>query len=63
MKTFKENARKATNLLLTVIPQIAAEDWSDTLAELQVSCSVAHHNPRAKDTHCGSHLNVIHITW
>ena len=36
MKTFKGNARKATELLLALIPRIAAEDWADTQAELQV---------------------------
>ena len=41
MKTFKENARKATDLLLFVIPRIAAKDWSDTLAEMQKTAKAA----------------------
>lgn len=46
MKTFKANARKATELLLAVIPRIAAEDWVDTLAELQVR--VHYHDQRQR---------------
>lgn len=33
VKTFKENAEKAIKVLLTAIPRIAQEDWSDTLKE------------------------------
>lgn len=46
MKTFKANACKATELLLAVIPRIAAEDWADTLAELQVR--VHYHSQRQR---------------
>ncbi|NXA36722.1 MTAP phosphorylase, partial [Eudromia elegans] len=37
LKTLKENANKATSILLTAIPQIASMEWSDTLHMLKVS--------------------------
>lgn len=33
----KENANKATSILLTAIPQIGAMDWTGTLHNLKVS--------------------------
>nr|ACO51785.1 S-methyl-5-thioadenosine phosphorylase [Aquarana catesbeiana] len=38
LKTLKENANKATSILLTAIPQIAAMDWCDTLQSMK--CTV-----------------------
>ncbi|KAL8583792.1 hypothetical protein ACOMHN_036427 [Nucella lapillus] len=35
VKTFKENAKRAIDVLLAAIPCIAQEDWADTLAEKQ----------------------------
>ncbi|XP_009675318.1 S-methyl-5'-thioadenosine phosphorylase isoform X3 [Struthio camelus] len=42
LKTLKENANKATSILLTAIPQIASMEWTDTLHILKttVQCSV-----------------------
>ncbi|KAG9479367.1 hypothetical protein GDO78_012828, partial [Eleutherodactylus coqui] len=38
LKTLKENANKATSILLTAIPQIAAMDWTDTIQNIK--CTV-----------------------
>ncbi|XP_053321884.1 S-methyl-5'-thioadenosine phosphorylase isoform X2 [Spea bombifrons] len=35
LKTLKENANKATSILLTAIPQIASMDWADTLNNMK----------------------------
>ncbi|XP_029462704.1 S-methyl-5'-thioadenosine phosphorylase isoform X1 [Rhinatrema bivittatum] len=35
LKTLKENANKATSILLTAIPQIAAMDWTETQQNLK----------------------------
>ncbi|XP_006037555.1 S-methyl-5'-thioadenosine phosphorylase [Alligator sinensis] len=42
LKMLKENANKATSILLTAIPQIGAMDWTGTLHNLKgtVQCSV-----------------------
>ncbi|EGW01216.1 S-methyl-5'-thioadenosine phosphorylase [Cricetulus griseus] len=42
LKTMKENANKAKNLLLTTIPQIGSVEWSETLRNLKnmAQCSV-----------------------
>ncbi|XP_049751383.1 S-methyl-5'-thioadenosine phosphorylase isoform X2 [Elephas maximus indicus] len=37
LKTLKENANKATSVLLTTIPQIGSMEWSETLHNLKVS--------------------------
>ncbi|OXB76042.1 UNVERIFIED_CONTAM: hypothetical protein H355_000302 [Colinus virginianus] len=37
LKTLKENANKATSILLTAIPQIGSMEWTDTLHTLKVS--------------------------
>lgn len=36
LKTLKENANKATSLLLTAIPQIGSMDWTETQHNLKV---------------------------
>ena len=36
LQTFKENAHKAHDLLLDVIPRIAAEDWTEIIQKKQV---------------------------
>lgn len=38
MKTMKENANKASSILLTAIPQISQMDWAQTMKTLKVSC-------------------------
>lgn len=42
LKTLKENANKATSILLTAIPQIGSMDWTETLHNMKctVQCSV-----------------------
>uniref|UniRef100_A0A8C8VIY3 S-methyl-5'-thioadenosine phosphorylase n=1 Tax=Pelusios castaneus TaxID=367368 RepID=A0A8C8VIY3_9SAUR len=42
LKTLKENANKATSILLTAIPQIGSMDWTETLSNMKcmVQCSV-----------------------
>lgn len=42
LKTMKENANKASSILLTAIPQISQMDWAQTVKTLKVSCQ--HHN-------------------
>lgn len=37
LKTLKENANKATSILLSAIPQIGSMEWTDTLHTLKVS--------------------------
>ena len=37
LETFKENAHKAHDLLIDVIPRIAAEDWSEIIQKKEVS--------------------------
>lgn len=37
LKTLKENANKATSILLTAIPQIGSMDWTETLHNMKVS--------------------------
>ncbi|KPP62285.1 S-methyl-5'-thioadenosine phosphorylase-like [Scleropages formosus] len=37
LKTMKENANKASSILLTAIPQIGKMDWSETIKNLKVS--------------------------
>ncbi|XP_043917264.1 S-methyl-5'-thioadenosine phosphorylase isoform X2 [Protopterus annectens] len=42
LKTMKENANKASSMLLSAIPQIASMDWTETLESLKtgLQCSV-----------------------
>lgn len=42
LKTMKENANKASSILLNAIPQISQMDWTQTMKTLKVSCQ--HHN-------------------
>lgn len=37
LKTLKENANKATSILLSAIPQIGSMEWTNTLHTLKVS--------------------------
>lgn len=37
LKTMKENANKASSILLTAIPQISQMDWAQTIKTLKVS--------------------------
>lgn len=37
LKILKENANKATSILLAAIPQIGSMEWTDTLHTLKVS--------------------------
>lgn len=37
LKTMKENANKASSILLTAIPQISQMDWTQTMKTLKVS--------------------------
>lgn len=37
LKTMKENANKASSILLTAIPQISQMDWAQTIKSLKVS--------------------------
>lgn len=37
LKTMKENANKASSILLTAIPQISQMDWAHTIKTLKVS--------------------------
>lgn len=37
LKTMKENANKASSILLTAIPQISQMDWAPTIRTLKVS--------------------------
>lgn len=37
LKTMKENANKASSILLTAIPQISQMDWAPTIKTLKVS--------------------------
>lgn len=37
LKTMKENANKASSILLTAIPQISQMDWAPTMRTLKVS--------------------------
>ncbi|XP_061765497.1 S-methyl-5'-thioadenosine phosphorylase [Nerophis ophidion] len=41
MKTMKENANKASSLLLTAIPQISQLDWTQTIASLKAMAQSA----------------------
>lgn len=36
METFKKNAVKISNLIANIVPEIAKENWDDTIKELQV---------------------------
>lgn len=40
LKTMKENANKASSILLTAIPQISQMDWAQTMKTLKVSCQL-----------------------
>lgn len=40
MKTLKDNSDKAKQLILEVVPRIAEQDWSDTLAQNEVRHAV-----------------------
>ncbi|XP_040396822.1 S-methyl-5'-thioadenosine phosphorylase isoform X3 [Cygnus olor] len=40
LKTLKENANKATSILLTAIPLIGSMEWTDTLHTLKVSTHI-----------------------
>lgn len=37
LKTMKENANKASSILLTAVPQISQMDWAHTIKTLKVS--------------------------
>lgn len=37
METFKKNVGKISNLMASVIPEIAKENWDDTIKELRVN--------------------------
>ncbi|XP_068090558.1 S-methyl-5'-thioadenosine phosphorylase isoform X1 [Hyperolius riggenbachi] len=41
LKTLKENANKATSILLAAIPQIAAMDWTDTLQNMKTTVQMS----------------------
>ncbi|NXT76359.1 MTAP phosphorylase, partial [Zapornia atra] len=45
LKTLKENANKATSILLTAIPQIGSMEWTNTLHTLKVSTHISLMNP------------------
>ena len=36
LTTLKENSEKAKNIILSAVPLIASEDWSDTLQQCKV---------------------------
>lgn len=42
----KENANKASSILLTAIPQISQMDWAQTIKTLKVSCQRYGDSPR-----------------
>ncbi|KAG8595447.1 hypothetical protein GDO81_001520 [Engystomops pustulosus] len=46
LKTLKENANKATSILLTAIPQIAAMDWTDTIQNMKCTVELSVMMPR-----------------
>ncbi|KAG9464755.1 hypothetical protein GDO78_019439, partial [Eleutherodactylus coqui] len=46
LKTLKENANKATSILLTAIPQIAAMDWTDTIQNIKCTVELSIMMPR-----------------
>ncbi|XP_075443759.1 S-methyl-5'-thioadenosine phosphorylase [Ascaphus truei] len=46
LKTLKENANKATSILLTAIPQIAAMDWTDILHNMKSTVQMSVMLPR-----------------
>ncbi|KAF4804310.1 hypothetical protein TURU_009164 [Turdus rufiventris] len=41
LKTLKENANKATSILLSAIPQIGSMEWTDTLHTLKIGLNVS----------------------
>ncbi|KAM8962015.1 S-methyl-5'-thioadenosine phosphorylase [Pelodytes ibericus] len=46
LKTLKENANKATSILLTAIPQIATMDWSNSLQSMKSTIQLSVMLPR-----------------